>query len=83
MAELVTFKIEPEFLREVDRTVEHSYYQNRTEFIRSALRRLLYEERLKSLIGSAKSLSPKERKARTKELAGKDASYILRKYGLD
>lgn len=45
--ELVTFKIEHEFLEEVDRTAKKSRYQNRTEFIRAALREKVDEAKLK------------------------------------
>ena len=36
--ELVTFKMEHNFLEEVDKTVKTAGFQNRTEFIRNALR---------------------------------------------
>jgi Arc/MetJ-type ribon-helix-helix transcriptional regulator len=81
--ELVTFKMEKPFLAEVDEIARKSHYQNRTEFIRNALRDKICEEKLKLLMGSSKELSEKERAAKIRELKGKGASYILRKYGLD
>jgi len=36
--ELVTFKMEQGFLKDVDETVKMAGFQNRTEFIRAALR---------------------------------------------
>ncbi|MFH1510313.1 MAG: ribbon-helix-helix domain-containing protein [Candidatus Woesearchaeota archaeon] len=38
VTELVTFKMEHGFLEEIDRTVRVAGFQNRTEFIRQALR---------------------------------------------
>jgi Arc/MetJ-type ribon-helix-helix transcriptional regulator len=43
VTELVTFKMDRQFLREVDRLVKELNYQNRTEFIRNALREKLEE----------------------------------------
>lgn len=51
---MITMKIEDKFLKEIDSLVEKSNYQNRTEFIREALRekvdRLKYEEARLSII---------------------------------
>ena len=61
VTELITFKIEHGFLNEVDTTVKNTNFQNRTEFIRSALRDKIEEIKLKQamidlayLKGSAK-----------------------------
>lgn len=48
--ELITFKMEQDFLNEVDKTVKISGYQSRTEFIRSALREKINELKLKQAI---------------------------------
>ncbi len=45
--ELVTFKMEHNFLEEVDKTVKTAGFQNRTEFIRNALREKVEEIKLK------------------------------------
>jgi len=45
--ELVTFKMEHEFLEDVDETVKNAGFQNRTEFIRAALREKVEEVKLK------------------------------------
>lgn len=45
--ELVTFKMDHNFLEEVDKTAKTSGFQNRTEFIRNALREKVEEIKLK------------------------------------
>ena len=45
--ELVTFKMERDFLKDVDLTSKSAGFQNRTEFIRSALREKVEEVKLK------------------------------------
>lgn len=45
--ELITFKMEDKFLKEVDETAQTAGYQNRTEFIRTALREKIEEIKLK------------------------------------
>ena len=45
--ELVTFKMKHDFLDEVDKTAKSAGFQNRTEFIRNALREKVEESRLK------------------------------------
>lgn len=47
VAELVTFKLENNFLKELDKTVEEERFQNRTEFIRAALRDKIEDAKLK------------------------------------
>lgn len=48
--ELITFKIEKNFLRQLDERVSNSNYQNRTEFIRSALREKIDAVEMKEAI---------------------------------
>lgn len=48
--DMVTFKMEHDFLKEVDATARLSGYQSRTEFIRSALREKVDELKLKQAI---------------------------------
>ena len=45
--EMITVKMEDRFLQEIDSIVEKEGYQNRTEFIRNALREKLEESKLK------------------------------------
>ncbi|MFH0875329.1 MAG: ribbon-helix-helix domain-containing protein [archaeon] len=45
--ELVTFKMEQDFLEDVDNTAKKAGFQNRTEFIRSALREKVEEVKLR------------------------------------
>ncbi|MBW2984988.1 ribbon-helix-helix domain-containing protein [Candidatus Woesearchaeota archaeon] len=45
--ELVTFKMEHEFLEDVDETAKNAGFQNRTEFIRAALREKVDDVKLK------------------------------------
>ncbi len=72
--ELVTFKMEKEFLREVDKTVKETNFQNRTEFIRNALREKIDEAKLKKamieiahLKGAAKKKTTDEEYERIRE----------------
>lgn len=62
--ELVTFKMEKKFLKQVDRTVKESTYQNRTEFIRAALREKMDEEKLKKAMAELAPLRGSLRKGR-------------------
>ncbi len=45
--EMITLKLEDKFLKAVDSVVEKEGYQNRTEFIRNALREKLDEIKMK------------------------------------
>ena len=47
MIELVTFKMEKQFLKEVDAVVRNNGFSNRTDFIRNALREKLSDIRLR------------------------------------
>lgn len=50
--ELVTFKMEHNFLEDVDKTAKSAGFQNRTEFIRNALREKVEEVKLKEAMMS-------------------------------
>lgn len=72
--ELVTFKMEHDFLEEVDQTVKSAGFQNRTEFIRNALREKVEEVKLKQamitfgkLRGKAPRKTSDEERARIRE----------------
>ncbi|MBW3019232.1 ribbon-helix-helix domain-containing protein [Candidatus Woesearchaeota archaeon] len=45
--EMITVKMDKKFLQELDTTVKKNGYQNRTEFIRNALREKMDEMKLK------------------------------------
>ena len=45
--EMISMKLDERFLKEVDRVVKEENYQNRTEFIRSALREKVDDVKLK------------------------------------
>ncbi|MFH0869722.1 MAG: ribbon-helix-helix domain-containing protein [archaeon] len=47
VTEMITMKLDDVFLKEIDSIVSNSGYQNRTEFIRNALREKVEEARLK------------------------------------
>jgi len=73
--EMITIKLEDQFLKEIDSVVEREGYQNRTEFIRNALREKLEDVKMKEAVielarlkGAAKKkISPDEyEKVRTK-----------------
>lgn len=54
--ELVTFKMEDKFLSEVDETVKAAGYQNRTEFIRAALREKIDDVKLKEAMKEVRKM---------------------------
>ena len=45
--DMITVKLEDTFLKNIDETVKKEGYQNRTEFIRAALREKIEEAKLK------------------------------------
>ena len=47
---MITVKLEDRFLKDIDNIVETSGYQNRTEFIRNALREKVEEVKLKEVM---------------------------------
>ena len=68
--ELVTFKMESNFLEEVDHTAKSAGFQNRTEFIRAALREKVEEVKLKqAMITLSKMRGKAPRKTTDKERA--------------
>ncbi|MBN1385673.1 ribbon-helix-helix protein, CopG family [Candidatus Woesearchaeota archaeon] len=77
--EMITLKLDREFLRDIDEMVKHRHYHNRTEFIREALReKLTAEEKeymlahLKKIRGSAKKKVTKEEYERVRKTAADD-----------
>ena len=67
--ELVAFKVDKGFLHEIDITARSSGFQNRTEFIRSALRDKVAENRLRIAIAAIGGMKGKAKtKTSEKEL---------------
>jgi len=60
----VLFKADKKFISEIDATVKSGNYQNRTEFIREALRDKIDEYRLKEAISKFALLKGSLRKSR-------------------
>ena len=61
--EMITLKLDDVFLKEIDNIVSNSGYQNRTEFIRNALREKVEETKLKDAmisLGHLKGASKKK-----------------------
>lgn len=85
--DLVTLKIDREFLKEIDATAKKNNYHSRTEFVREALRTKLDEIRLKNNIAAVKNLrgswkgpalTPEEYE-RNRRRAAKEASRAVHK----
>lgn len=68
VTEMITMKLDDKFLDEIDSVVQKEGYQNRTEFIRNALREKVEESRLRKAMielahlkgASKKKTSPTE-----------------------
>ena len=74
--EMITVKLEDRFLKDIDSIVEVSGYQNRTEFIRNALREKVEEIKLKEammeiahLKGASKKKTSDEALEKIREVA--------------
>lgn len=85
VTEMITVKMDDMFLREVDAIVKNEGYQNRTEFIRSALREKVEEIKLKKammelahLKGSAKKKTTEDDYERIRAKAFEEISKKLR-----
>jgi metal-responsive CopG/Arc/MetJ family transcriptional regulator len=65
--ELVTFKMEHEFLEDVDKTAKIAGYQNRTEFIRAALREKVDDVKLKKAMQEIAHLKGASKKKTTEK----------------
>ena len=79
VTELVTFKMEHEFLKDVDQTSKSAGFQNRTEFIRTALREKVEEVKLKEAMvalskfrGKAPKKTTDEERRKTREQVSKE-----------
>jgi len=74
VTEMITLKLDNVFLKEIDKVVKNNGYQNRTEFIRNALREKVEESKLKEamiqiahLKGAAKKNVTKEKYEKTRQ----------------
>jgi len=83
--EMITLKLEDKFLTDIDCIVEREGYQNRTEFIRNALREKVEEVRLRDamkeiahLKGASKKKTSEEEYERIREKAFEELSKKFR-----
>ena len=60
--EMITLKLEHQFLEDIDALVENEGYQSRTEFIRTAVREKVDKVKLKEAISELAHLKGKSRK---------------------
>ena len=74
VTELITFKMEHDFLKDVDSTAKSAGFHNRTEFIRAALREKVEEVKLRQamillapLKGAAKKKTSEKELERIRE----------------
>jgi metal-responsive CopG/Arc/MetJ family transcriptional regulator len=65
--EMITVKLEDRFLKEIDNIVSVSGYQNRTEFIRNALREKVEEAKLKEAMMEIAHLKGASKKKTSEE----------------
>ncbi|MEK6953346.1 MAG: ribbon-helix-helix domain-containing protein [Nanoarchaeota archaeon] len=65
--EMITVKLEDKFLVDIDSIVEKEGYQNRTEFIRNALREKVEEVKLKEAMISISHLKGVSKKKTTEK----------------
>lgn len=80
--EMITIKLEDNFLNEIDTVVEEQGYQNRTEFIRNALREKIEETKMKEALlelthlkGAAKKKISAEEYERVRKIAFEQLSH--------
>lgn len=79
-AELVTFKMDKNFLEEVDSVAKTSGFQSRTEFIRNALREKVDELRLKQAMMTLSKLKGKPTVKTTDEEREKIRERVFREF---
>ncbi len=68
VTQMITLKLENRFLGEVDKVVRKQGYQNRTEFIRNALREKVEEAEIREVIINLAHLKGSAKKKVTKKL---------------
>ena len=79
--EMITLKLEDKFLKAVDDVVEKEGYQNRTEFIRNALREKLDEIKMKKAMLELARLKGAARKKISAEEYEKARKTAFKKLG--
>ncbi len=67
VTEMITVKLDDKFLGDIDSLVQREGYQNRTEFIRAALREKVEEVRLKQAMIELSKLRGKAKKKTSDE----------------
>ena len=79
--QMITLKLDGKFLKEIDTIVESNNYQNRTEFIRQALREKIEDAKTQDAIkaimqlrGAARKKVSTEEYERNRQLAFEDIS---------
>ena len=65
VTEMITVKLENKFLKNIDNVVQKEGYQNRTEFIRNALREKVEEVKLRETMASIAHLKGASKKKTT------------------
>lgn len=87
MMEIVTFKLQEEILRKIDRLLRSLHFSNRTEFIREAIREKLnkveterFMRKLASFKGAAKVKVSDERLHEIREEVAKE---YAKKFGIN
>ena len=65
--EMITLKLEDKFLKDIDGIVRNEGYQNRTEFIRNALREKIEEIKLRKAMMEISHLKGASKKKTTEE----------------
>jgi len=78
--ELVTFKMEHDFLEDVDKTAKSAGFQNRTEFIRNALREKVEEVKLKQAMITLSKLRGKAPRKTTDEERAKIREKVFEEF---
>lgn len=87
VTEMITLKLDKEFLKEIDAAVKEHHYHSRTEFVRESLRRRVKDLETERLLTHVESMrgALKDRKTtdeeyeRNRELAFREISRKLRK----
>ena len=68
--EMITVKLEDKFLNDIDSIVQKEGYQNRTEFIRNALREKVEEVKLREAMANIAHLKGVSKKKTTEKGLG-------------
>ena len=67
VTEMITMKLERTFLEEIDGIVKREGYQNRTEYIRNALRQKVEESKLRDTMSSLAHLKGASKRKTTEK----------------